>query len=241
MKSILILCTGNSCRSQMAEGFIKSLNENLQVFSAGTIPAERVHPKAIEIMQEIGIDISKNQPKNVSLFKNTSFDFVITVCGEAEKTCPTFNGNVENRLHIEFEDPAKATGTEEEIKSFFRKIREEIRTEFLKFYKKYIKIQKTKFQKVIYEQPGLIGRELYTSNQFELVHLTLNSNKKMESHSMPIKVIFFVIEGEIIININKQEFLLKKNSFIEVNPGEERFAYNKSSKPSQIMVIKHQN
>ena len=139
MKSVLILCTGNSCRSQMAEGFLKSFDSTLQVFSAGTIPSNAVHPKAIEVMTEIGIDLSNNLPKNVSSFLNKSFDFVITVCGDAKESCPAFIGNVKNKLHIGFEDPANATGSNEEITKIFRKIRDEIKQEFQKFYENNFK------------------------------------------------------------------------------------------------------
>ncbi len=133
-KKILVLCTGNSCRSQMAEGFLKSFDPELKVLSAGTNPSKQVHPKAIQVMKEIGIDISKNYPKMVDKFLSESFDFVITVCDNAKETCPVFVGKVTNRLHMGFEDPADATGTEEEILSSFRKVRDEIKDEFYKFY-----------------------------------------------------------------------------------------------------------
>lgn len=135
-KKILILCTGNSCRSQIAEAFLKSFDKNLEVHSAGTIPTEKVNPYAIKIMQEIGIDISKNTPKNVSDFLADEFDYVITVCDGAKESCPMFTGKVKNRLHMGFEDPADATGTESEIMSVFRKIRNQIKEEFLKFNNK---------------------------------------------------------------------------------------------------------
>lgn len=135
---ILILCTGNSCRSQMAEGFLKSFDENLEVFSAGTKPTTQVHPKAIEVMAELGIDLSQNKPQSVNQFLEQSFDYVITVCGGAKESCPMFTGNVKNRLHIGFEDPADATGTEGEIKTEFRKIRNQINTYFYQFYKEQI-------------------------------------------------------------------------------------------------------
>ncbi len=133
-KRILILCTGNSCRSQMAEGFLKSFHSTLQVFSAGTKAASRVHPKAIQVMNEIGIDLSKNFPKTVDQFLSESFDYVVTVCDNAKESCPVFFGNVKHRLHIGFDDPADATGTEEEILSVFRRVRDEIKTDFFKFY-----------------------------------------------------------------------------------------------------------
>lgn len=133
-KKILILCTGNSCRSQMAEGILKSLDPELEVYSAGTNPASQVNPKAVQVMKEIGLDISKNYPKSVEQFINDSFDYVITVCDNAKETCPVFIGKVGKQIHIGFEDPAEANGTEEEILSVFRKVRDNIRDEFVKFY-----------------------------------------------------------------------------------------------------------
>lgn len=133
-KEILILCTGNSCRSQMAEGFIKSFSEELNVYSAGTNPSGEVHPKAIQVMKEVGIDLSNGYPKNVDTFLDKSFDYVITVCDNAKETCPVFIGAVKEQLHIGFEDPADATGTEEEILSVFRKVRDEIKKDFKDFY-----------------------------------------------------------------------------------------------------------
>jgi len=132
---ILILCTGNSCRSQMAEGFLKSFDRGLKVFSAGTYPASLANVNAIAVMKEVGIDISQNKPKSVDLFLADPFDYVITVCDDARESCPYFSGKVHHRLHMGFEDPAKAIGTEEEILRVYRKIRDQIREEFLKFYK----------------------------------------------------------------------------------------------------------
>ncbi len=131
---ILILCTGNSCRSQMAEGFLKSFDSELEVYSAGTKPAEKVNPKAVQVMNEIGIDISQNYPKDVEQYINDSFDYVITVCDNAKETCPVFIGKVEKQLHIGFEDPAEATGTEEEVLTVFRKVRDKINKDFYEFY-----------------------------------------------------------------------------------------------------------
>jgi len=131
---ILILCTGNSCRSQMAEGFLKAFDSSMQVFSAGTQPSSQVHPKAIEVMKEMGIDLSGSYPTSVDEYLKHEFDYVITVCGDAKETCPTFSGKVKNRLHIGFEDPADATGTEEEILTEFQKIRDEILRDFFAFY-----------------------------------------------------------------------------------------------------------
>ena len=131
---ILILCTGNSCRSQIAEGFLKSNDNNLEVHSAGTHPENEVHPKAVTVMREIGIDLSAHQPKLVDEFLNDAFDFVITVCDNANENCPVFNGEVKHRLHIGFEDPAEATGSQEKIMEEFRRIRDEIRESMYTFY-----------------------------------------------------------------------------------------------------------
>lgn len=139
MKRILILCTGNSCRSQMAEGFLKSFDKDLEVFSAGTKPSSRVHPKAIQVMNEIGIDISAGVPEDVEKYLTQPFDYVITVCDNAKESCPVFIGKVKEQLHIGFEDPADAKGTEEEVLSVFRKVRDEIKNDFYVFYKNKIK------------------------------------------------------------------------------------------------------
>ena len=135
-KRILILCTGNSCRSQIAEGFLKSFDSELEVYSAGTNPSKQVHSKAIQVMKEVGIDLSQNYPKMVDKFLKESFDYVITVCDNAKETCPVFIGKVVKQLHIGFEDPANATGTEEEILNTFRRIRDEIKNDFYEFYQK---------------------------------------------------------------------------------------------------------
>ena len=123
----------------MAEGFLKSFDKNLEVFSAGTNPSSQVHPKAISVMKEAGVDLTKNFPKNVDGFINHPFDYVITVCGNANENCPAFLGTVKERLHIGFEDPAEARGSEEEILNEFRKIRDEIKTGFYEFYTTKIK------------------------------------------------------------------------------------------------------
>ncbi len=137
--NILILCTGNSCRSQMAEGFLKAFDSSLNVFSAGTLPSGEVHPKAIRVMKDLGIDLNKNHPKSVDQFIKSEFDYVITVCGGARESCPTFTGKVKNNIHIGFDDPADATGTEEEIMSEFIRIRNEILVDFFQFYHTNIK------------------------------------------------------------------------------------------------------
>ncbi|OFY58738.1 MAG: protein tyrosine phosphatase [Bacteroidetes bacterium RBG_19FT_COMBO_42_10] len=136
---ILILCTGNSCRSQMAQGFLQSFDKNIEVHSAGTFPAERINPKAVEVMAEAGIDISKNSPKSVDEFLNDQWDYVITVCDDANETCPVFIGKVKHRLHIGFEDPSHIKGSEDFILSEFRRIRDEIEEEFYKFYNTNLK------------------------------------------------------------------------------------------------------
>lgn len=135
---ILILCTGNTCRSQMAEGFLKSLDNAPEVVSAGTEPGDRVHPKAIAVMKEKGIDISGGRPKSVNEFIEIPFDYVITVCDGAKEACPVFTGNVKHRLHIGFDDPAEATGTDEEITAVFRRVRDEIFRDFRKFYNEVV-------------------------------------------------------------------------------------------------------
>lgn len=139
---ILILCTGNSCRSQMAHGFLQSFDKNMQVFSAGTHPAGKVNPLAVEVMAEVGIDISTHVPTDVAVYLDKTWDYVITVCGNANETCPAFVGNVGKRLHIGFDDPSEATGTPEFIKSEFIRVRNEIRNGFAKFYLTEIKKQK---------------------------------------------------------------------------------------------------
>jgi len=136
---ILILCTGNSCRSQMAHGFLQSFSKELQVFSAGTVPAAQVNPKAVEVMKEVGIDISHHRPRNVQEYLNESWDYVITVCGGANETCPAFTGKVKHRLHIGFEDPSEAKGSDEFVMNEFRRVRDEIKAAFEKLYHTVIK------------------------------------------------------------------------------------------------------
>ena len=131
---VLILCTGNSCRSQMAHGYLQSIDNNLEVHSAGTRPAECVNPKAIEVMNELGIDISQHTPKSVRRYLNDEWDYVITVCGGANESCPSFMGNVGHRLHIGFDDPSDAVGTDEFVMSEFRRVRNEIKQRFAEFY-----------------------------------------------------------------------------------------------------------
>lgn len=136
---VLILCTGNSCRSQMAHGFLQSLDPNIKVFSAGTRPAERVNPRAIEVMKERGIDISARTPHNVEKYLNEKWDYVITVCGGANESCPAFVGNVRHRIHIGFDDPSVAVGSEEFVMAEFHRVRDEIKTRFEQFYNDNLK------------------------------------------------------------------------------------------------------
>ena len=138
-KRLLILCTGNSARSQMTEGFLRSFDSALEVHSAGTHPAPRINPYAVQVMKEVGIDISGGNPKNVNQFTGDSFDYVITVCDDADKNCPNFRGKVEERLHIEFPDPAKATGSDAEKLAVFRQVRDDIRTRFGALYERELR------------------------------------------------------------------------------------------------------
>lgn len=124
----------------MAHGFLQSISSRIEVHSAGTKPAAQVNPLAVEAMMEVGIDISAHTPKNVSNYLHQEWDYVITVCGGANESCPAFTGKVKNRLHIGFEDPSEATGTPEFIKGEFRRVRNQIKTEFQKFY--YTNIEK---------------------------------------------------------------------------------------------------
>ena len=128
--TVLILCTGNSCRSHLAEGILRqAAGDMLNVVSAGSKPAGYVHPLAIAAMNEIGIDLSSHRSKSWDEFKNEPIETVITVCGNADAACPIFPGQV-NRHHWPFYDPAHATGTDEEKMSAFRRVRDEIRRTF---------------------------------------------------------------------------------------------------------------
>lgn len=135
MMKILILCTGNSCRSQMAHGFLQSFDENLMVRSAGTEATGKLNEKAVLVMKEIGIDISHHISNSVEIYLNETWDFVITVCGGANENCPTFTGKVKNRIHIGFDDPSHTVGSEEFIMNDFRRVRDEIKEKFYEFYK----------------------------------------------------------------------------------------------------------
>ncbi len=135
MKRILFLCTANSCRSQMAEGIVNHfLGDQVKAFSAGT-EASFVHPRAIAVLREIGIDISGHRSKNVDEFAGERFDCTVTLCGDARDKCPLFPGDGK-RVHIGFADPAKATGSEQEIMEAFRKVRDEIKHVLIGYFGK---------------------------------------------------------------------------------------------------------
>lgn len=123
----------------MAEGFLQSFDKRLKVFSAGTEPAIRINPTAVKVMKEMGIDISTNKPVSVDKYLNEEWDYVITVCDEANESCPVFPGKVRNRLHMGFEDPSKAKGTENEILNAFYETRNKIRDEFYALYESELK------------------------------------------------------------------------------------------------------
>ncbi len=129
---LLIVCTGNTCRSQMAEGFINSLSAEFEVVSAGTKPGLKVNAYAVKVMNEVGIDISSNSPKDVNLFVNSNFDYLITLCSNAKQLLPQFKGNIQNRLYIEIADPADAKGSDEEILAVYRRTLYNIKENFSK-------------------------------------------------------------------------------------------------------------
>ncbi len=136
---ILILCTGNSCRSQMAHGFMQSFDKDLTVCSAGTQAAGKLNAGAVRVMAEIGIDISEHTSDSVEKYLNEEWDYVITVCGGANEECPLFLGKVKNRLHFGFDDPSHAEGTPEFIEGEFHRVRDEIKERFYRFYLEDIK------------------------------------------------------------------------------------------------------
>ncbi len=134
MKKVLILCTGNSCRSQMAHGFLQSFDKDLIVCSAGTEASGKLNQQAVKAMQEIGIDISGHTSDSVQKYIGEEWNYVITVCGGANESCPAFLGKVKHRLHIGFDDPSHAVGTEEFIWSEFIRVRDEIKEQFYNLY-----------------------------------------------------------------------------------------------------------
>lgn len=136
---ILILCTGNSCRSQMAHGFLQSFDAGLTVRSAGTEASGKLNAIAVKAMAEIGIDIGHHTSDPVEKYLNEPWDYVITVCGGANEVCPTFTGKVKHRLHIGFDDPSYAEGTDEFIRGEFIRVRDKIKEGFYKLYTEQIK------------------------------------------------------------------------------------------------------
>lgn len=139
MTKVLFLCTGNSCRSQIAEVYLQSLDPTMKVRSAGTHPCVAINPYAVRVMAEDGFDLSNHTTNNVTDYLPEPWDYVITVCRNARETCPHFVGKVGQQLHIGFEDPAEATGSDDEIMAKFRMIRDQIKTEIKTFYLLHIK------------------------------------------------------------------------------------------------------
>jgi arsenate reductase (thioredoxin) len=130
---VLFLCTANSCRSQMAEGIVNHFpGDKIAAFSAGT-EATMVNPLSIQVLKEIGIDISKHQSKKLTVFDGQSFDYVITLCGSANETCPLYIGGTK-KIHIGFDDPVEAQGTKEEVVREFRRVRNEIKEKLTAFF-----------------------------------------------------------------------------------------------------------
>lgn len=138
---VLILCTGNSCRSQMAHGWLQSFDQSLTVCSAGTQASGKLNEKAVKVMAEAGVDISHHTSDSVDKYLKDEWDYVITVCGGANEECPAFFGKVKHRLHIGFDDPSHAVGTDEFIWGEFIRVRDEIKDGFYKFYVQQIKPQ----------------------------------------------------------------------------------------------------
>ena len=136
---VLILCTGNSCRSQMAHGFLQSFDPRITVCSAGTQASGKLNQPAVAAMKEAGIDISHHTSDSVDKYLKDEWDYVITVCGGANEECPAFFGKVKHRLHIGFDDPSHAVGTAEFIDSEYIRVRDEIKEAFWRFYMQEIK------------------------------------------------------------------------------------------------------
>jgi len=137
---VLILCTGNSCRSQMAHGFLQSFDQNINVCSAGTQASGKLNQKAVAAMKEAGIDISQHTSDSVEKYLEEEWDYVITVCGGANESCPAFIGKVRHRLHMGYDDPSHAVGNDEFIWSEFIRVRDQIKEGFYKFYVENLKI-----------------------------------------------------------------------------------------------------
>ena len=138
-RNVLFLCTGNSCRSQLAEAIVNArLGDTWAAVSAGTQPTGYVHPLALQVLAEIGIVPAHPRSKSTDEFRSAPFDLVVTVCDDADKNCPNFSGKVGKRLHIGFPDPARATGTDAEKLAVFRKVLNDIRAQFQGFYATHI-------------------------------------------------------------------------------------------------------
>lgn len=133
LRKVLVLCTGNSCRSQMAEGFINARLDGFEAYSAGTEPGHQIHPKVLKVMHEVGIDLTLYQTKGLDHFQGQRFDYVITVCNSARESCPVWLGEAGERVHLGFDDPAIASGSDEEITAEFRRVRDEIEAQLLGF------------------------------------------------------------------------------------------------------------
>jgi len=144
---ILILCTGNTCRSQMAEGYLQHLDSSLEVYSAGVEPGNGVNPFAVKVMKEKNIDISGRRSNDVGEFIDKKFDYVITVCDHARETCPVFTGEVKNQLHIGFEDPAEFKGKDDAVLNKYREVRDLIFKELGEWYRSIVK-EKSKISPV---------------------------------------------------------------------------------------------
>jgi arsenate reductase len=139
IKRVLFLCTGNSCRSQMADGIINhDYAGQVEAFSAGT-ESGGLNQKAIEVMAELGINISTNRSDHLDKYQGQTFDYVITLCGDPHDKCPLFVGGAE-RIHIGFDDPPKATGTEEEVMNVYRRVRDEIREQLGAYFRQKLKV-----------------------------------------------------------------------------------------------------
>ena len=136
---VLILCTGNSCRSQMAHGFLKSFDNTIEVFSAGTDASGKLNSGAVKVMKEIGIDISSHTSDSVEKYLDEQWDYVITVCGGANEKCPAFIGKVKHRLHIGFDDPSHAVGSDKFVWSEYIRVRDEIKATFWILYAEELK------------------------------------------------------------------------------------------------------
>jgi len=134
-KRVLFLCTGNSCRSQMADGLVNhDFAGRIEAFSAGTEP-HGLNPRAVQVMAELGIDISANSSDHISRYEDQPFDYVITLCGDANEKCPLFFGGV-RRLHMGFDDPPRATGSDAEVMAVYRRVRDEIRRTMQDFFRR---------------------------------------------------------------------------------------------------------